>query len=211
MRFDVASRMAPCPSNSAPRRSSAFAQAPEGIAVPAILCFILAAVTVALYWQVRTHEFIVFDDAQYITENPHIAVGLNWTAVAWAFKSGYAANWHPLTWISHMLDVEWFGFASGPHHLVSALFHAANSVLVFLVFRQMTGATWRSAFVAGFFAWHPLHVESVAWASERKDVLSAFFFLLMLICYGRYIRNRPSLRRSYCCCWISGRCAGRRP
>jgi len=154
-----------------------------------LICLILAGVTLALYWPLTTHDFVSYDDGIYIVENPHINTGLSGQNIAWAFQTGYAGNWHPLTWISHMLDVQWFGARPGWHHFVNVLFHSANTVLLFLLLNCMTGATWRGAFVAALFGWHPLHVESVAWASERKDVLSAFFFMLTLMAYVNYQRK----------------------
>ena len=151
-----------------------------------LICLILAGVTLALYWPLTSHDFVSYDDGIYIVENPHVNTGLSWPNVAWAFQTGYAGNWHPLTWISHMLDIQWFGVRPGWHHLVNVLFHSANTVLLFLLLNSMTGAMWRSAFVAALFGWHPLHVESVAWASERKDVLSALFFMGTLMAYGKY-------------------------
>ena len=115
--------------------------------------------------------------------------GVTWSAILWALQTGHAANWHPVTWLSHMLDVQLFGLHAGPHHLVNLLFHTANTLLLFLLFQGMTGALWRSAFVAALFALHPLHVESVAWISERKDVLSTFFGLLSLCAYAAYARK----------------------
>jgi tetratricopeptide (TPR) repeat protein len=156
----------------------------------AVICLVLALVTAALYWPMTHHEFIAFDDDGYITGNPHVNAGLTWSGVAWAFQSGYAANWHPLTWLSHMLDCQWYGLNPGGHHSTNLLFHLANTLLLFLWLHQLTGALWRSAFVAALFAWHPLHVESVAWAAERKDVLSGFFFLLTLWAYTRYAQKR---------------------
>jgi tetratricopeptide (TPR) repeat protein len=158
-------------------------------ALPTLLvCLVLAAAIVAVFQPLCRNDFIIFDDPQYITENPHVLSGLRWANVVWAFTSSYASNWHPLTWLSHMVDVQLFGLQPGRHHLVSLLFHAANSLLLFLVLKSMTGALWRSAFVAALFALHPLHVESVAWAAERKDVLSTFFFMLTLWAYARYAR-----------------------
>src|SRR5665213_417069 len=151
-----------------------------------LICLVLALGTAALYWPVTRNGFVNFDDEEYITGNAHVTSGLTWTNVVWAFKSGEAANWHPLTWISHMVDCDLYGPNAGGHHLTNLLFHVANTLLLFLLLNQMTGAPWRSAFVAAFFAWHPLHVESVAWASERKDVLSTFFELLALLAYVRY-------------------------
>jgi len=143
-------------------------------------------VTLAVYWPVTRHQFIDFDDYQYIVDNGHVTGGLNWADFVWAFTNTEAANWHPLTWLSHQLDCQWFGLNPGGHHLVSVFFHTANALLLFLFLRHTTGALWRSAFVAALFAWHPLRVESVAWAAERKDVLCAFFWLLTLIAYARY-------------------------
>lgn len=154
-----------------------------------LICLLLAGIILALYWPLTTHDFVSYDDGIYITENPHVNTGLSGPNVAWAFHTGYAGNWHPLTWISHMMDVQMFGLRPGWHHLINVLFHSANTVLLFLVLNSMTGATWRSAFVAALFAWHPLHVESVAWASERKDVLSAFFFMGTLMAYVRYVSS----------------------
>ncbi len=155
-----------------------------------LVCALLGSATLAVYWPVRQFEFINFDDPQYVTENAHLQVGLNARAIAWAFQAGYAANWHPLTWISHMLDVQLFGLNPAGHHLTSLLFHTANTILLFLLLRQMTGAQWRSALVAALFALHPLHVESVAWVAERKDVLSTFFGLLSLWAYVRYAQSK---------------------
>jgi hypothetical protein len=146
----------------------------------------LAAVTLAVYWPVTRHGFINFDDPPYITENPNVRAGLTWHGLAWAFQIGYAAYWQPLTWISHMVDCQLFGTNAAGHHFVSILFHAANAVLLFLLLTRLTGSTWRSAFVAAFFVWHPLRVESVAWAAERKDVLSGFFWMLTLLAYARF-------------------------
>jgi tetratricopeptide (TPR) repeat protein len=153
-------------------------------------CLFLAAATLAAFWPVIHYDFINCDDQAYVYENPALQAGLSWQGVAWAFTTGYAGNWHPLTWLSHILDVKWFGLNAGWHHLTSLLLHIANTLLLFVVLRRMTGALWRSAFVAALFALHPLHVESVAWIAERKDVLSAFFFMLTLWAYGRYAECR---------------------
>ena len=155
----------------------------------ALICLALALVTTALYWPMTHHNFINFDDDDYITNNSHVKAGLTWAGAIWAFQTGAAANWHPLTWLSHMLDCQLYGLNPGGHHSTNLLFHVANTLLLFLLLRQLTGALWRSAFVAALFAWHPLHVESVAWAAERKDVLSAFFWMLALIAYTRYVRK----------------------
>ena len=151
-----------------------------------IICLVLALGTAALYWPITSHPFILYDDEQYVTANPHVATGLNWTNFVWAFKSSEQANWHPLTWLSHQADCSLFGLNAGGHHFINLLFHVVNTLLLFVFLRGATGALWRSAFVAALFAWHPLHVESVAWTSERKDVLSTFFWLLTLLAYVRF-------------------------
>jgi tetratricopeptide (TPR) repeat protein len=152
-----------------------------------LLCLLLGAVTLAVYWPVIHHRFINYDDPKYVVENPRVASGLTWPNVGWAFQTGHASNWHPLTWLSHMLDVQLFGADPGWHHFTSLLFHTANTLLLFLLLQRLTGAPWRSASVAALFALHPLHVESVAWVAERKDVLSTFFFMLTLWAYARYV------------------------
>jgi len=161
----------------------------------ALVCLVLAFGTVALYWPLLHFPFILYDDEQYITGNQHVVTGLSWVNFKWAFTTGEAANWHPLTWLSHQADCTAFGLNAGRHHFVNVLLHAANTLLLFAFLRGATGALWRSALVAALFAWHPLRVESVAWASERKDVLSTFFFLLTLIAYVKYanaIKNKIS-------------------
>ena len=154
----------------------------------AAICCSLALITLMAFWPVTTFDFINFDDGSYITQNKHVLQGLSWDGALWAFKTGHSANWHPLTWLSHMLDVQLFGGNAGRHHLTNLIFHTANTLLVFLVLKQMTGAVWRSAFAAALFGVHPLRVESVAWVSERKDVLSGLFFLLTLWAYVRYVQ-----------------------
>lgn len=149
-----------------------------------LLCALVFSVTLAVFWPATRYDFVNYDDPQYVSENPHVVGGLSLGNVRWAFGSGYASNWHPLTWISHMLDVQVFGLQAGGHHLTNLLIHAVNAVMLFLALRRLTGGLWRCGFVAGMFALHPLHVESVAWISERKDVLSAFFFLLTLLAYA---------------------------
>jgi len=155
-----------------------------------LVCGLLAAATLATFWPQVHHDFINYDDPVYVTLNPHVSSGLTWSNVKWAWTANCASNWHPLTLLSHMLDVQLFGLNAGWHHLVSLLFHTANSLLLFLLLRALTGALWRSALVAALFALHPLHVESVAWVSERKDVLSGFFFLLALLAYTAYAKRR---------------------
>src|SRR4051794_36611904 len=151
-----------------------------------LLCLALVLATCAVYFPVSRNEFVNYDDPDYVTSNPHVQAGLSWTNVVWAFTTGHASNWHPLTWLSHMLDCQWFGLKPGAHHLVNLGFHVINTLLLFGLLRRMTGAIWRCAVVAALFALHPLHVESVAWASERKDVLSACFFLLTAWAYVGY-------------------------
>jgi Flp pilus assembly protein TadD len=162
------------------------------------VCWAVAALlgvgTVVLYAAVAGHEFIRFDDPRYVTENPVVQRGLSWDGIAWTFTAFHASNWHPLTWLSHMLDVELFGLNAGAHHVVNVLLHAVNAGLLFFVLARMTGALGRSAFVAALFAVHPLHVESVAWIAERKDVLSSLFGLLALAAYARYAEH-PGRRR----------------
>lgn len=148
--------------------------------------------TVAVYWQVAHHEFISLDDSEYITDNTHVKAGVTFNGIVWAVTSVDAANWHPLTWISHMLDVELFGMHPGSHLLVNLFLHIINTLLLFWVLYQMTGNLWPSSIVAALFALHPLHVESVAWASERKDVLSTFFWMLTLYAYLRYVKQPRS-------------------
>ncbi len=151
------------------------------------ICLLLAAVTAAVYWPATRCDFVNYDDPDYFFSNPHVLAGLTPGNIAWAFTTGFASNWHPLTWLSLMLDVNLFGKGPAGPHFTNLLLHAANTVLVFLLLRSLTRATWRSAVVAALFALHPLHVESVAWISERKDVLSTFFGLLSLIAYSRYV------------------------
>lgn len=159
-----------------------------------LTCLFLIVVTFAVYWQVSNHQFVNYDDGRYITENPHVKAGLTREGIAWAFTAMHVGNWHPLTWLSHMLDVQLFGLHPGAHHLVNVLFHATNTVLLFLLLLRMTGAYWQSSFVAALFALHPLHVESVAWVAERKDVLSAFFWILTLLFYDRYVKHQGRIR-----------------
>jgi Tfp pilus assembly protein PilF len=153
-----------------------------------LLCLLLVAVAV-VYQPVEHCDFVVYDDPAYFTSNPHVLNGLTTADVAWAFATGRTGNWHPLTWLSLMLDVELFGHGPAGPHFTNLLFHLANTGLLFLLLRCLTAATWRSAFVAALFALHPLHVESVAWISERKDVLSTFFGLLALLFYTGYARR----------------------
>lgn len=154
-----------------------------------LICLALAAATIGVYCRAGKFDFINFDDPDYVTENPIVRAGLTFRGLGWAFTHCYADNWHPLTWISHMLDCQLFGLNPAGPHLVNVALHAANSVLLFLLLHRMTGAQWRSAMVAALFALHPLHIESVAWISERKDVLSTFLALLSLLAYVRYAKE----------------------
>jgi protein O-mannosyl-transferase len=159
-----------------------------------VVCLLLFLATLAVYWQVRNHDFINLDDEQYVTQNPYVRGGLTAANLAWAFTTTHASNWHPLTWISHQVDVQFFGMNPAGHHLVNLLLHIANTLLLFFVFNRMTQKLWQSAAVAALFALHPLHVESVAWVAERKDVLSTFFMLLTLWAYFTYTRRPGRLR-----------------
>jgi protein O-mannosyl-transferase len=154
------------------------------------ICCALAATTLAVFMQVGNHEFISFDDNDYVTENHYVQGGLAVKGIVWAFSEAHANNWHPLTWLSHMLDYQIFGLQAGGHHMINLLFHVANSILLFLLLFRMTRNLWQSAFVAGLFALHPLHVESVAWVAERKDVLSTFFWMLTIGAYSYYVDRR---------------------
>jgi len=165
-----------------------------------IICAVLVAITLAVYWQTFDFDFVNYDDPLYVTDNPYTQAGLSVENVRWAFTTGHAANWHPVTWLSYMLDVQLFGVNAGVHHFVNVLLHIANTLLVFLVLYRMTAlrnsakALWQSAFVAALFAIHPLHVESVAWIAERKDVLSTLFWLLTMAAYVYYCK-RPGVMR----------------
>ncbi|PWT79994.1 MAG: hypothetical protein C5B57_12965 [Blastocatellia bacterium] len=154
----------------------------------------LVALNLVVYGSVAHHEFVTWDDPQYILNNRHVAGGLTWANVTWALTSGYASNWHPLTWWSHMLDVQAYGLMAGSHHLTSLALHVGSTLLLFGLFRAMTGAFGQSLFVAALFAVHPLHVESVAWVAERKDVLSVFLGMLTVWAYLRYVRRPTALR-----------------
>lgn len=156
---------------------------------PAAVAAALAALVLATFWTVGRNAFLVYDDGEYVTGNPWVLAGLTWRGVAWALGSFHSSNWHPLAWLSHMADVELFGLDPAWHHRVSLLWHAAATVLLFLWLLDASGSTWRSALVAALFGVHPLHVESVAWVAERKDVLCAFFWTLALLAYTRWARG----------------------
>jgi len=154
-----------------------------------VIGLLLALATLLAYLPATHYSFINFDDDDYVTQNQVVQKGLTWEGVKWAFTTWHASNWHPVTWLSHMADCQLFHLNPGGHHFVNVLFHAANATLLFLLLMCLTTALWPSAFVAALFAWHPMHVESVAWISERKDVLSTFFALLALLAYVRFARE----------------------
>ena len=156
---------------------------------PRLIALLLALATLLVYLPVTRFDFLNYDDNDYVTGNRVVQNGLTFAGIKWAFTTVHASNWHPLTWLSHMADCELFGLNPGAQHFVSALFHAANAALLSVLLLRLTGALWPAAFVAALFAWHPLHVESVAWIAERKDVLSTFFALLALLSYTRYALN----------------------
>ncbi len=158
------------------------------------VCIALASLTWAVFGQTLRHDFVNYDDPRYVYQNTRITSGLNIAGIAWAFTHIHSENWHPVTTITHMLDCQLYGLKAGGHHFTNVLLHTVAVVLLFLLLLQMTGALWRSAFVAALFAIHPLHVESVAWVAERKDVLSGVFFMLTLLAHVHYARA-PSLRR----------------
>ena len=158
--------------------------------IPVLLSVLLLIITVLLYLPVLHHDFLrLWDDDAYVTDNPHVRTGLTARNVRWAFTSFEQSNWHPVTWLSHMLDCQLFGLNPEAHHAINLLLHAANVLLLFWILRRATGALWRSFFVALIFAVHPLNVETVAWIAQRKSLLSAFFSLLTLVAYGWYVRR----------------------
>lgn len=159
-----------------------------------IIGLFLVMMTLAVYQQVRNHDFTNFDDDDYVTQNPFVRDGLTWRGFSWAFRSHLHGHYHPVTWLSHMTDVELFGLNPAGHHLTSVFLHVVNILLLFLILRRMTGALWQSAFVAALFAIHPLHVEPVAWVAGRKDVLCAFFWMLAIWGYARYAEH-PGMGR----------------
>jgi tetratricopeptide (TPR) repeat protein len=156
---------------------------------PRLIALLLALVTLVVYLPATGDRFVNYDDPDYVTENRFVKNGLTWPDLQWAFTTFHASNWHPLTWLSHMTDCALFRLNPGGHHFVNVLFHAANALLLFMLLLRLTGALWPAAFIAALFAWHPLHVESVAWVSERKDVLSTCFALLSLLSYATYAQK----------------------
>ena len=155
---------------------------------------LLVIAILLVYWQVKTYPFVNYDDMAYVVDNPHINSGINPQGIAWSFSSMYLSNWYPLTWISHMVDFSLYGTNPGQHHMTNVLFHIINTLLLFFLFRRITQEVWKSAFIAAVFALHPLHVESVAWIAERKDVLCAFFWFLTMWGYVGYV-EKPSVYR----------------
>lgn len=157
--------------------------------------FGLAVVTLLLFAKVVGFGFLLYDDYNYVHSNLHVQQGLSGHGLLWAFTTSHAGNWHPVTWISHMLDCQFYGYQNaGGHHFTNVVLHVANAILLFLLMQRMTGAFWRSAFVAALFAWHPSHVESVAWIAERKDLLSTFFGILTLHCYLRHVSTKLAFK-----------------
>jgi tetratricopeptide (TPR) repeat protein len=158
-----------------------------------LICATLAILVIAVYWQAGSYQFLNLDDNVYVSENTHVAKGLTGPNIVWAFTSVEASNWHPLTWLSHMADVQLFGMNPRGHHLANVAIHAVSTLILFLLLFRLTGAPWPSSFVAAMFALHPLHVESVAWVAERKDVLSALFWSVTLLLYAEYVARRQVL------------------
>ncbi|KAF5406579.1 MAG: hypothetical protein Udaeo2_33510 [Candidatus Udaeobacter sp.] len=178
-------------------RPGKLAQGVRTGSVTVIIYLFLAGISLAVFAQTIRYNFVNFDDDLYVYNAPGIQAGLTIKGIGLAFISPHARNWHPLTTLSHMLDCQLYGLNAGGHHATNVILHTIAVLLLFQVLQQMTGAVWKSTIVAALFAVHPLHVESVAWISERKDVLSAIFFLLMLGAYGRYARA-PSIRAISC-------------
>src|ERR1051325_3323299 len=160
----------------------------------ALISLLLFGFVFLLFLPATRNEFVNYDDTVYVTENPRVQSGPSWANLKWALTSGSAANWHPLTWFSHMIDCRLYGSKPFGHHLTSVLLHALNAMLLFLALQRMTGATGRSLAVALLFGVHPLRVESVAWVAERKDVLSGLFFMLTLLAYAQYVRYSQTHR-----------------
>lgn len=158
-----------------------------------IICLFLVSATLFIYLQIINYDFVYFDDELYVIDNPNVKAGLTRESIIWAFSADYAGNWHPLTWLSHMLDIELYGLNPMGHHLTNLQIHLVNTVLLFILLNWMTKAVWPSSFVAALFALHPLHVESVAWVAERKDVLCAFFWILSMLAYVRYTINQSKM------------------
>jgi tetratricopeptide (TPR) repeat protein len=169
--------------------------------VDLLICLVLALSTLLAYWDISSHQFVIIDDPVYVTQNPYVQSGLTLQSVKWAFTTTKAEFWHPLTWLSYMLDTQVFGGQPGGYLFTNLLLHVLNAILMFVIFQAMTHKRWQSAFVAALFALHPLHVESVAWIAERKDVLSSFFWLLTMGVYVHYVQ-RPGRNRYLALCLI---------
>ena len=188
MRDSVRRKMAPRGGATAPSFSRAFSER----VVAVIVCALLVVIVWIVFGQTLRHEFVNYDDDQYVYENPMVANGLSFRGVEWAFTHAHAQNWHPLTTVSHMLDCQLYGLQPWGHHLTNVLLHALAAIFLFLALRRLSGAFWPSAMVAAVFAIHPLRAGSIAWISERKDVLSGVFFMLTLWAYARYVRSNGS-------------------
>ena len=164
------------------------------ISLQGIILTLLTVATVLVYSNIGNSEFVIYDDPVYVSANSFIKDGLTLRNIAWAFTSGHCSNWHPITWLSHMLDIELFDLNAGYHHLMNLFIHICNSLLLYILFLKATGEIYKSFFLAAFFALHPLHVESVAWIAERKDLLCAFFWITAMLAHYRYTQ-RPSPSR----------------
>ena len=186
--------MVPRPRGKSSKKPVLSAAASSSRWTPLLIAAALVALCAVVYAPTRHFGFVNFDDAQYVSQNPEVQHGLTPDSVKWAFTTGHGGNWFPLTWLSHMLDVQLFGLDAGRQHLVNVALHGLNSVLLFLALWRLTSAQWRSALVAALFAVHPTHVESVAWIAERKDVLSGLWWMASLIAYATYAR-RPGVGR----------------
>jgi Flp pilus assembly protein TadD len=175
----------------------------SGTRLTSVLVAILFVCTIVAYIPALRADFVSYDDGVYVTENAQVQSGLNPDSVRWAFANGHSGNWQPVTWLSHMFDCELYGQAPWGHHLTNVILHGANTVLLFLLLRRITGNAFPSLFVATVFALHPLHVESVAWVSERKDVLSTFFAMLTLMAYARYVAQSSRLQYVLSISWLA--------
>jgi hypothetical protein len=154
-----------------------------------LIAIALISCTLFVYWPAKYYAFVNYDDFDYSAANQHVQQGLTWPGISWAFTTFYSCNWHPLTWLSLMLDVSILGFSPGSHHIINIVLHLLNTFLLFLILRMITRAFWLSAAIAALFSLHPLHVESVAWISERKDVLCTFFWMITTYCYVQFSRK----------------------
>ena len=159
-----------------------------------VICIFLVLATATIYWQVKEHEFLNYDDNQYVTDNWNVQAGFTRESIHWAFTTSYYSGWQPITWLSYILDYQLYGLNPKGYHLTSLFFHIANSLILFMVLLRMTGALWQCSFVAALFAFHPFNVESVAWVAERKNVLSTLFWLLTMWAYIRYA-EKPNIKR----------------